>query len=123
MGSTHRAGTLAQTLGQTMASWALLAYVGQWDDASIWVVVPLVAAIAVPFRHDGSERDRALTNFAAAAVLSGVLWWELLSDVLDGLVGDGGASLGAVSTLLLAACVLFTLAGGLFWIRREDTLM
>ena len=110
---------LSQILAQTLTSWALLAHVASWPDASPFVAVPLVAAIAVPFRHDGSARDRAMGNFAAAIAASGILWWEVLLGALDGLVGGPAGGLGAVSLLLLAATVLFTLAGGLFWLRRE----
>jgi hypothetical protein len=112
---------LSQILAQTLTSWALLAHVVDWSRASIFVAVPLVAAIAVPFRHDGSARDRALGNFAAAVVVSGILWWEVLLDALDGLIGDGGVALGPTSLLLLVGTVLFTVAGGLFWVRRDRT--
>lgn len=112
---------LSQILAQTVASWALLAHVVDWSRVSIFVAVPLLAAIVVPFRHDGSARDRALGNFAAAVVVSGILWWEILLDALDGLIGDGAVSLGPTSLLLLVATVLFTLAGGLFWVRRGDS--
>lgn len=112
---------LSQILAQTVASWALLAHVVDWSRVSIFVAVPLLAAIVVPFRHDGSARDRALGNFAAAVVVSGILWWEILLDALDGLIGDGAVSLGPTSLLLLVATVLFTLAGGLFWLRRGDS--
>ena len=113
-------GPLAQILAQTLTSWALLAHVVAWPDVSVWVGVPLVAAIAVPFKHDGTRRDRALVNFAAAVVVSGILWWELLLGGLDGLLGGTGPRLGPVALLLLASTVLFALAGGLFWLRRED---
>ena len=114
------AGPLAQILAQTLTSWALLAHVVAWPRISVWVVVPLVAALVVPFRHAGTFRDRARANFAAAVVASGILWWELLLGGLDGLLGGGGPALGPVALLLLAATVLFTLAGGLFWLRRGE---
>lgn len=114
-------GALAQILAQTLTSWALLAHVVAWPDVSIWVGVPLLAAIVVPFRHDGTPRDRAVANFAAAVVASGILWWELLLGGLDGLLGGTGPTFGPVALLLLVSTVLFALAGGLFWIRRHET--
>ena len=114
------AGPLAQLLAQTLTSWALLAHVVAWPDVSVWVGVPLLAAIVVPYRHDGTLRDRALVNFAAAVVTSGILWWEILLGGLDRLLGGTGPAFGPVALLLLTATVLFVLAGGLFWVRRED---
>lgn len=111
---------LAQILAQALTSWALLAHMTDWEHVSPFVAVPLIAAIAVPFRHDGSARDRAMANFGAAIVASGILWWEVLLGALDGLTGGPGSALGPISLLLLVATVLFALAGGLFWLRRED---
>ncbi|MBT8487790.1 MAG: hypothetical protein HKN72_03055 [Gemmatimonadetes bacterium] len=111
---------LAQILAQALTSWALLAHVTDWENVSPFVAVPLLAAIAVPFRHDGGARDRAMANFGAAVVASGILWWEILLGALDGLTGGPGSALGPISLLLLVATVLFALAGGLFWLRREE---
>lgn len=116
------AAALSQILAQTLTSWALLAHLVALRGASIFVVIPLLAAIVVPFRHDGTARDRALGNFAAAVVVSGILWWEVLLDALDGLIGDGGVGLGPTSLLLLVGTVLFTVAGGLFWRRRDEAV-
>lgn len=111
---------LSQILAQALTSWALLAHMTDWENVSPFVAVPLIAAIAVPFRHNGSARDRAMANFGAAIVASGILWWEVLLGALDGLTGGPGSALGPISLLLLVATVLFALAGGLFWLRRED---
>lgn len=105
----------AQILGQAVAGWGLLAHVAQWDDASVWVITPLVAAIAVPFRHDGSLKDRATSNFGAAIVVAGILIWE----VALGGIGSGGLAFGLVATLMLVATVLFCTAGAFFWVLRE----
>jgi hypothetical protein len=105
----------AQILGQAVAGWSLLAHVVDWNNASVWVIAPLVAAIAVPFRHDGSLRDRATGNFGAAIVVAGLLIWEV---ALGGLA-NGGLGFGLVATLMLVATVLFSLAGAFFWVLRE----
>ena len=105
----------AQILGQAVAGWSLLAHAMDWDRVSVWVVVPLVAAIAAPFRHDGSLRDRATGNFSAAIVIAGLLVWEV---ALGGLT-SGGLGFGIVATLMLVATVLFCVAGAFFWILRE----
>ena len=81
----------------------------------MWVIAPLVAAIAVPFRHDGSLKDRATGNFGAAIVVAGLLLWEV---ALGGLK-DGGLGFGLVATLMLVSTVLFCIAGAFFWILRE----
>lgn len=114
------AAALAQILAQTLTSWALLAHMAGWPDVSVWVAAPLLAAIVVPFRHDGTARHRAMGNLGAAVVASGILWWEILLEGLDGLLGGAGPTLGPVALLLLVATVLFALAGGLFWLRREE---
>lgn len=120
-GAGRRLGAnVSQILAQTLASWALLGHVADWENLSPFVALPLLAAIVVPFRHDGSARDRALANFGAAIVASGILWWELILDLMGGLPGGPGPTLGAVSLLLLVSTALFTLAGGLFWLRRNE---
>lgn len=106
----------AQILGQAIAGWGLVAHIVDWQNASVWVVTPLVAAIAAPFRHDGSLRDRAVGNFGAATVIAGLLLWEV---ALAGL-NDAGVSFGLVATLMLVASVLFSLAGAFFWVLREE---
>lgn len=105
----------AQILGQAIAGWSLVAHVMDWDRASVWVIVPLIAAIAVPFRHDDSLRDRATGNFSAAIMIAGLLMWEV---ALGGLT-SGGPGFGIVATLMLVATVLFCIAGAFFWILRE----
>lgn len=113
------AGALsAQILGQVLTGWTLVAHVSGWPDVSIWVVVFLLAAALVPFRHDGSFRDRAAGNFGAALVVAGFLWWEVLLGGLDSIIGGGGFSLGLEAMLLLSASVLFSVAGALFWVLR-----
>lgn len=104
----------AQILGQAVAAWGLIAHVVDGQSRSVWVVAPLVAAIAVPFRHDGSLRDRATGNFGAATVITGPLLWDI---ALGGLSGRG---FGLVATLMLVATVLFSFAGAFFWVLREE---
>lgn len=113
---------LAQILGQALAGWTLVTHAAGWPDVSIWVVVFTVAAIAVPFRHNGSWRDRAAGNFGAAMLLSGFLWWDVLEGGLDSIIGGGGFGLGVETLLSVTASVLFSVAGALFWILgREES--
>ena len=77
----------AQILGQAIAGWGLVAHIVDWQNASVWVVTPLVAAIAAPFRHDGSLRDRAVGNFGAATVIAGLLLWEVALAVQSSVEG------------------------------------
>ena len=106
----------AQALGQAVAGWGLMAHVVDSRNSSPRVVVPLVASIAVPFRHDGSFRDRATGNFSAAVVLAGLLAWEVALGVLT----NGGLELGLVATLMLVSTVLFCVAGTFFWVLRGE---
>lgn len=116
-----RGAVLAQAMGQALATWALLAHGTRWPDVSIWVIAFLLAAAVVPARHDGSHRDRAAGNFGAALALAGTLWWDVLADGLDSILGGGGFGLGAETLLMLTATVLFTVAGGLFWTAPDET--
>jgi hypothetical protein len=112
----------AQVTAQALTGWALLAHLAGWPDVSVWVVAFLVAAALVPFRHDGSRHDRAAANFGASLVVGGFLWWEVLSGGLRVITGNGGSVLGAEGMLMLAATVLFTVAGAMFWIVRGEDL-
>jgi len=120
MGRKVMAAAAAQILGQALTSWGVLVHVAGWPDVSVWVIAPLVAAILVPFRHDGSLRDRATSNFGAAIVVAGIMWWELIEGGLDGILGGAGFTIGPVAMLLLTATVLFTIAGAVFWVLREE---
>ena len=115
------AGISAQILGQVLTGCALLAHLVDWQNISVWVVAPLVAAAIVPFRHDGSLHDRAVGNFGAASVVAGFFAWELAFGGLDGLLGGGVLPFNAAFTFLtLASAVLFADAGAAFWLLRED---
>ena len=106
----------AQVLGQAIAEWGLLVHMMDWRNASVWVVVPLVAAIAVPFRYDGSLRDRTAGNFGEAVVIAGLFAWEVALRDLN----NGGVELGVVATLMLISTVLFCVAGTFFWVLRGE---
>lgn len=114
------AGASAQVLAQATASWSLVIHFLDWQNASVWIAAPLVAAIVVPFRHDGSLRDRATSNFGAALVVAGLMWWEVLFGGLDGLIGGGGFNLGVVAMLLIVSTVMFATAGAMFWLLRQE---
>jgi hypothetical protein len=112
---------LAQVLGQALTGWSLVAHVSGWPDVSVWVVAFLAAAALVPFRHDGSLKDRAAGNFGAAHALSGFLWWEVAMSGFGGILGGTGFDLGLEVMLMLAATVLFSVAGAVFWTLRETS--
>ena len=115
------AGITAQIVGQVLTGCALLAHVLDWQNVSVWVVVPLGAAALVPFRHEGSLYDRAVGNFGAASVVSGFFAWEIMIGGVDGILGGGMAALNGPFTLMtLTAAVLFAGAGAAFWLHRED---
>ena len=114
------AGGIAQILGQILTGCTMVSHVTGWPDVSVWVIAYLSAAILVPFRHNGSLKDRAAGNFGAGVVIAGFLWWEVLTSGLGGLLGGGGSGLGVEALLMLAATVLFTVAGAMFWLLREE---
>jgi hypothetical protein len=114
------AGGTAQILGQVLTGCALVSHVTGWPDVSVWVVAYLAAAILVPFRHNGSFKDRATGNFGAGIVIAGFLSWEVITSGLGGLVGGEGPGLGVDALMMLAATVLFTVAGAMFWVLREE---
>ncbi len=111
---------LAQILAQVLTSWTLVAHLAGWPDVSVWVVAFLLTAALVPFRHDGSLRDRAAGNFGAGIVLAGVVWWEVIMSGFDAILGGAGFKLGFEAMLLLTAAVLFSVAGAMFWTMRDN---
>ena len=110
---------LAQILAQVLTGWTLVAHVAGWPDVSGLVVTSLLAAALVPFRHDGSLRDRAAGNFGAGILLAGFFWWEILNNGLDWMLSGSGFKLGIPGMMMLCATVLFCLAGALFWTVRD----
>jgi len=118
---TIRAGVLSQVGGQALTAWAILAHLSTWPDVSIWVVIPLGAALLVPFRHDGSLRDRAVGNFGSASVVAGFMMWEVLLGGVDGVLGGGAPIAGPFTLLTLAASVFFSVAGAAFWLHRDGS--
>jgi hypothetical protein len=115
------AGALSQIFAQILTGFALVVHLFDWSNASVWVAVPLGAAMLVPFRHDGSLHDRAIGNFGAASVVAGMFAWELMLGGVEGILGGTGGSVAGPFTLLtLAAAVLFSGAGAAFWILKEN---
>ena len=111
-------GMYSQILAQVLTACALVAHLLQGSEISVWVVAPLVAAAFVPFRHDGSPKDRATGNFAAAWIVAGIFAWEAMLGGLGLLPGGTPLVSGAFVLFTLAASVLFTGAGAAFWTAR-----
>jgi hypothetical protein len=115
------AGALSQIAAQVLTGFALVVHLIDMPNASVWVAVPLGAALLVPFRHDGSLRDRAIGNFSAASVVAGMFAWEVVIGGVEGIFGGtGGAVAGPFILLTLASAVLFSGAGAAFWLLRDD---
>lgn len=108
----------AQTLAQALTAWSIVFAVLNAGDIPIWLVAPLLAAAAVPLRHNGSFRDRAVSNFGASVTVGGVMWWEVIAGFLDGVTG-GGQTSPPYALIMVGATVLFAVAGGLFWTTEE----
>ena len=118
---TITAGVLAQLAGQALTAWAIVSHFTHWPDVSVWVVFPLGAAMLVPFRHNGSLRDRAVGNFGSASVVAGYMLWEVMAGSVDGILGGAPPLAGPFTLLTLAASVLFSGAGAAFWLHREGS--
>ena len=103
---------LAQMIAQALTGWALLIHV-MGGEISVFTVAFAVTAFALPLRHDGSARDKATSCFGASLVLASLLGLTLMMSLL-------GGGLSTEDMLLLTATVLYSLAGGLYWIRRDD---
>lgn len=112
MGGRTFAARAAQISAQALTAWALWVHVlgGELDVFTLFFGA---AAFALPLRRHRTSRDRAMTCFGASIALS----WLIGFKVIMGLVGQGMSTL---TILLLTATVLFSVAGGLFWIRDED---
>jgi len=114
------AGGIAQTLAQALTAWAMIVHLIGWPDVSIWVITFLFVAIVVPFRHDGSLRDRAASNFGAGIMIAGFLGWDLIAGGMEGILGGAGFGIPAEALMTLAATVLFVVAGTMFWLMRDE---
>jgi hypothetical protein len=119
LGGKLTVGTYAQILAQVLTASAVVAHLVQGPAVSVWVVAPLVAAAFVPFRHDGSPKDRATGNFAAAWIVAGLFAWEAMLAGMGLLPGGPPPGSGAFVLLTLTASVLFTVAGAAFWTARD----
>ncbi len=114
------AASLAQISAQALTAWAVvLSFLGG-GEVSVWVVVPLMAAVVVPSRHDGSMYDRAVANFGASVTMGGVVWWEAMAGLLGGIGGSGGTLQTPYVLIMLTASALFTFSGAFFWTMREE---
>jgi len=106
------AAQAAQVLAQALTAWAvLLSFMNGSPD--IFTAAFGLTALLLPLRHNGSSRDRATNCFGASLALASVIGFSLIM----GLVGGGIAT---ETLLLLTATVLFSLAGGLHWVRRDE---
>ena len=104
-------------LAQALTAWALVMLVpsGGWITGLL-----LFTALIVPFRTNGTRRDRAISNFSSGLVLWGVLTTHALDSLLDRFLrGSGSPLLTAVDLVLLTATVLFVFAGAFYWLERE----
>lgn len=114
---------LAQIGAQATTVWALMMV---WLGASVTDPVgPLiftalfVVALILPMRHDGSARDRAISNFGAGLVIWSVTAWGLLVGLFGYLLTGRGNPITPQQMLLLTATVLYMFAGAFFWVRAR----
>lgn len=114
----RRAARSSSIAAQALTAWALVMLIPSWN----WISgVFLLTALLVPFRTDGTHRDRAISNFSSGLVLWGVLSTHALDSLLDRFLRGGvGQILTPLHLLLLTATVLFMFAGAFYWIHRDD---
>jgi len=111
------AAKVAQSVAQALTVWALL---GLFLESGWTSCVLLLAALLVPFRTDGSARDRAAGNFASALLVWGILIARLYGVFLDTIIGEpGDTMLTTFNFILLTMTVLYVFAGAFFWVERE----
>jgi len=109
-----RAARAAQLSAQSLTGVALALTL---LSADVFNAMFLVAALVVTFRRDGSANDGAISNFAAAMLVSGGILQSLLGSVID---PDAGAAGSTAALLLLVSTVLFAFAGAFFWLQRRN---
>ena len=116
--SRRRAARSSGIVAQALTAWGLVMVVpsGNWISGLF-----LFTALIVPFRSDGTHRDRAISNFSSGLVLWGVLATHAFDSVLDRfLSGGSGPILTPLALVLLTATALFVFAGAFYWIGREE---
>ena len=114
----RRAARSSGIAAQALTAWALVMLIpsGNWISG-----VFLFTALVVPFRTDGTHRDRAISNFSSGLVLWGVLATHALDSLLDRFLrGSVSPLLTPLDLLLLTATVLFVFAGAFYWIHRNE---
>jgi len=106
------AAQAAQILAQALTAWAVvISFMDGRPD--VFTTAFALTAFLLPLRHDNSSRGRAMSCFGASLALASVIGFALIM----GLVGGGVTT---ETLLLLTATVLFSLAGGLHWVRRDE---
>ena len=105
------AAQVAQALALALTGWGLI--INLIGHPDLWTVAFCGVALLLPLRNCGTHFDRARSCFIASVMLASVV----ALDLFRGLIGSG---LRAEALLLLTATVLFSLAGGLHWIRRAE---
>ena len=113
----RRAARWGGILAQALTAWALVFVLA---SGSLFSGCLLFTALLVPFRSNGRDRDRAVSNFSSGLLLWGVLLTHVLESLLGRLSGSPAPVLSPQNLLLLTATVLFVFAGAFFWVERED---
>jgi len=111
----RRGAHWAQAFAQVLTVWAfVLAVMSRpgFGLESVFMLAYVALAVVLPLRNDGTSRDKAVCCFAASMVLASALALQLWGIVT-------GFTLTPVQALTLTSAVLFSLAGGLHWVRRE----
>ena len=105
------AAQAAQALALALTGWAVI--INLMEGPDLWTVAFGGVALLLPLRNCGTHFDRARSCFIASVLLVSVV----ALDLFMGLIGRG---LRPEAMLLLTATVLFSVAGGLHWIRRDE---
>lgn len=113
--------TLARAMGQAVTAWAVGLHLLSPGQASPFVVVFAVVALAVTLRRAPSFRSHAAACFGAAMLATGVVSGWLADSGLLLLTGSGRLEIPVSYLLLTVAAVLYGMSGAFFWLLREDS--
>ena len=106
-----------QVTAQVMTLWVIVLTVTGLRGADLFTLIFVLAfyavAFVVPLRNNGTIRDRAISSMAAAAVMASALSLQLLGIILN-------LRVGLANLFTLLAMVLFSVAGSLYWLQRDE---
>jgi len=107
----------SQVTAQVLTLWVIVLTLTRLQGVDLFTLAFVLAfyavALVLPLRSSGTIRDRAISSMAAAAVMASAMSLQLVGIVLN-------LRVGLANLFTLLAMVLFSVAGSLYWLHRED---